>query len=240
MELVLMTGLVLLASGVGTITGFGTSTIMVPVLVPYLGLTSTLLFVGIIHWFGNIWKLLLFRQGLRWRLIVRFAVTGVPATILAASLMVDAPEVTLSRVLGALLLAYVAFLFLKGRFALPQGPRTTLAGGALYGFTAGIFGIGGAIRGAFLAAYNLPKAVYIATTGAIIGLAIDSSRLVAYSLGGSMLDRSLWLGMLIFVPVSFFGAKIGERAVARIPQQRFRQVIAAFLAVVALKLLFAP
>jgi uncharacterized membrane protein YfcA len=239
MELVLMTGLVLLASGVGTITGFGTSTIMVPVLVPYLGLTSTLLFVGIIHWFGNIWKLLLFRQGLRWRLIVRFAVTGVPATILAAAFMFNAPEATLSRVLGALLLAYVAFLFLRSHFALPQGPRTTLAGGALYGFTAGIFGIGGAIRGALLAAYNLPKAVYIATTGAI-GLAIDSGRLVAYFLGGSMLDRPLWLGMLIFVPVSFLGAKIGERAVARIPQQRFRQVIAAFLAVVALKLLFAP
>ena len=26
--------------------------------------------VGIIHWFGDIWKMGLFRQGIRWRLIV--------------------------------------------------------------------------------------------------------------------------------------------------------------------------
>ena len=55
----------LLASAVATVTGFGTSTIMVPVLVSFLSLPQTLLLVGIVHWFGDIWKMLLFRQGVR-------------------------------------------------------------------------------------------------------------------------------------------------------------------------------
>jgi hypothetical protein len=51
----------------GTLTGFGTSKIMVPVLV-FLYLLPQTLFLVIIHWFGDIWKMLLFRSGIRWRL----------------------------------------------------------------------------------------------------------------------------------------------------------------------------
>ena len=39
-------------------------------------------------------------------------------------------------------------------------------GGALLGFLAGTFGIGVSVRGTFLTAFDLPKAVYISTAGA--------------------------------------------------------------------------
>mgnify|MGYP001577355496 CR=1 FL=1 len=55
-------------SGVGTATGFGTSTIMIPVMVLYAPLSVALLFVGTIHLCGDIWKVLLFRQGFDWKL----------------------------------------------------------------------------------------------------------------------------------------------------------------------------
>jgi uncharacterized protein len=60
MDIVLIAVLTLLASTVGTMTGFGTSTIMVPVLASFLALPQVLLLVGVIHWFGNLWKMLLF------------------------------------------------------------------------------------------------------------------------------------------------------------------------------------
>ncbi|HXV25952.1 MAG TPA: hypothetical protein VED46_17065 [Alphaproteobacteria bacterium] len=44
----------LLASSVGALTGFGTSTIMVRVMVSFLPLPQALHFVGIIRWFGDI------------------------------------------------------------------------------------------------------------------------------------------------------------------------------------------
>ena len=65
MDILLIALLTLLASAVGTVTGFDTSTIMVPVLVSFLPLPQTPLLVGVVHWFGDIWKMLLFRQGVR-------------------------------------------------------------------------------------------------------------------------------------------------------------------------------
>ena len=179
MDILLIALLTLIASAVGTVTGFGTSTIMVPVMVSFYPLPQTLLLVGIIHWFGDIWKMLLFRRGARWRLILLFGVPGIAMSVVGGLVVFQAPEEILARVLGAFLLAYVALILVKGRFRLPETTATALLGGALYGLTAGIFGVGGAVRGAFLAAYDLPKEVYIFTAGAI-GLVVDTGRLLAY------------------------------------------------------------
>ena len=79
-ELLALALLVFVASSIGTFSGFGTSTIMVPVMLLFFPLPVTLLFVGIIHWFGDLWKMMLFRTGIRkWQLILWFAVPGVAA-----------------------------------------------------------------------------------------------------------------------------------------------------------------
>lgn len=239
MDIALIALLTLVASAVGTITGFGTSTLMVPVLVGFLPLPQALLLVGIIHWFGDIWKMLLFKSGVRWRLVLLFGVPGIALTVLGGLLVFQVQEALLARVLGAFLLLYVALLVTEGRFKLPQTTPSALVGGALHGLTAGIFGIGGAVRGAFLAAYDLRKEVYLYTAGAI-GLAVDSGRLATYWWQGAVLDARLLWGLLIFVPVSLVGARLAARIVARIPQHRFRTVIAVFLGLVAVKLLLFP
>lgn len=239
MDIALIGALTLVASAVGTITGFGTSTIMVPVLASFLPVPQVLLLVGIIHWFGDIWKMLLFRSGIRWRLIALFGATGIVATVLGGMLVFRTPETLLSRMLGAFLLAYVLFILAKGRFKVPQTDATALSGGALYGLSGGIFGVGGAVRGAFLSAYDLPKSVYIFTSGAI-GIAIDSGRVVTYLWQGAELDSRLLLGLLMFIPASFVGAKLAERAVDHIPQHRFRTIVAVALGLIAIQLLLLP
>jgi uncharacterized membrane protein YfcA len=183
--------------------------------------------------------MLLFRSGIRWRLILLFGATGVVATVIGGFLVFQAPEHILRRVLGAFLLAYVLLLLTKERFQIPQTTATALSGGALYGLSAGIFGVGGAVRGAFLAAYDLPKAVYIFTAGAI-GLVIDSGRIATYLWQGAELHARLLWGLLLFVPISFIGAKLAEHVVDRIPQERFRSFVAVFLGLVALQLLLFP
>jgi uncharacterized membrane protein YfcA len=238
-DIALIALLTLLASALGTLTGFGTSTLMVPALVSFYPLPQALLFVGIIHWFGDIWKIALFREGIRWGLFLKFGVPGIVATVAGGLLVFQLPQAVLSRTLGAALLAYVLLVFVKERFRLPQTTPVVVAGGALYGFSAGIFGIGGAVRGAFLSAFDLPKSVYIATSG-VIGLVIDSGRLATYWREGATLDPRLLYGLALFVPISFIGAKIAERVVERIPQSRFRVLIAVFLCLVALKLVFFP
>ncbi len=236
-ELIVLCLLVLLASAVGTFSGFGTSTIMVPVMLLFFPLTLTLLFVGIIHWFGDIWKMILFSKGLRrWRLILWFAIPGILASYYGATLSIVVKEDVLTRVLGGFLLVYVLFIILKRDWKLPEHNLTAGAGGLVSGFATGIFGVGGAIRGAFLSAFNLPKEVYLFTSGAM-ALIIDSTRIVGYLAGGARLEGLFFWGLFIFVPVSFIGAWVAKFFVDRVRQDHFRLAIAVFLALVALRLL---
>src|SRR3989344_434056 len=99
MEILLISLLTLIAATIGTISGFGTSTIMVPVLVLWFPLPVTLFLVGIIHWFGDIWKVGLFRQGFNWKLILWFGIPGVLLPWVGAHLVFPIPEELLSRVL---------------------------------------------------------------------------------------------------------------------------------------------
>ena len=239
MEVVLILIVVFVASLIGTLTGFGLSTLMIPVLVLFYPMPETLLFVGAIHWVNDLWKLLLFRQGIRWPLILSFGIPGVVATILAARLLFSIPGATLARILGVFLIAYVIFLLTKSAFQVRQSTVTGAIGGALSGFFAGMFGMGGAIRSLFLTAFNLPKAVYLATAGAI-AIAIDTPRLGTYVWQGARLGPLLLWGMLLFIPASFLGANAGKRLVDKIPDRHFRKVIAVFLFIVGAKLLIHP
>ena len=239
MELFYIALLTLIAATVGTITGFGTSTIMIPVLVIFLPPVEAIFLVAIIHWFGDIWKVALFRKGIDFKLIFLFGAAGLVTSYIGASLSLGANEQILLRLLGAFLAGYAIFLIFRSKFKVRAGPGTALSGGALSGFFAGMFGIGGAIRGMFLSAFDLPKAVFIATAGAI-GLMVDATRIITYFTGGVVLEKELWRGLLLFIPVSFLGANIAKQIVDKIPQEKFRKVIAVFLFVVGLKLLLAP
>ena len=100
----------LVASMVGTATGFGTSTIMVPILSLWLPLPITLLFVGIVHLCGDVWKVVLFKSGLDWKLVLGFGIPGIAASYLGASLSFSLAEWPLKRILGLFIFVYAVFL----------------------------------------------------------------------------------------------------------------------------------
>lgn len=239
MEIFIIILLTILASGIGTITGFGTSTILIPILLLYLPLPETLLVVGVIHFSGDIWKMILFRKGFDWKLILTFGITGIVASFLGAKIVFSTSAETLLRILGAFMLAYTIFLVFNPGFKIPKKNSTAITGGGLSGFFAGIFGVGGALRTLFLSAFDLPKAVFVATTGAIAFL-IDFTRITTYLVNGVRLnDMYLW-GLLAFIPASFAGTALAKKVVNRIPQKWFRLVVAAFLFVMGIKFLLYP
>lgn len=228
--------LTLVASGIGTATGFGTSTIMIPVLTLFMPMPIALLFVGIIHLCGDIWKVLLFKKGLLWNLILGFGLSGIIASFLGASLSLQAPDLPFKRMLGAFLIVYVIFLFLKRDWALPKTQGTAVFGGLLSGLFAGFFGVGGAVRGAFLTAFNLPKEVYIFTSG-LIALFIDVTRVSRYVWGGTRMEAGLLYSLIVCIPISFVGAYLAKRFLNRLPQKSFRMFVGFFLALVGIMLL---
>ncbi|HEY4523432.1 MAG TPA: sulfite exporter TauE/SafE family protein [Candidatus Paceibacterota bacterium] len=231
--------LTLIAATMGTITGFGTSTLMIPVLVIFFPPVEAIFLVAIIHWFGDVWKVSLFRQGFNVRLLVLFGLVGLATSFLGAFISLGANEQILLRLLGAFLVGYALFLIFQGKFKVPAGNAMAISGGALSGFFAGMFGIGGPIRSMFLSAFDLPKAVYIATAGAI-GLTVDVTRIIAYVAGGATLPKELWYGLFLFIPVSFVGARIAKKIVDKIPQNKFHMVVAVFLFIIGVKLVLFP
>jgi len=124
--------------------------------------------------------------------------------------------------LGLFLIIY-AILSWSGKIKIKTSDTTTLVGGSVSGFFAGLIGTGGALRGAFLTSFQLTKEKYIATSAAI-ALAVDATRLPIYLKEG-YLDRSLYW----FIPVIFFtaiaGSFAGKKIVDKIPQAFFKKCV---------------
>lgn len=235
-----ITLLTVVANIVGTVSGFGVSTIMTPILLFYLPFPETILLVCIIHWFHDVWKMGFFFHGIDWKLFLYFGIPTIIATFLGALLVSAEQSTLLSALLGLFLIGSVAVMYLIPYLALPYNWITGTVGGLLSGFFAGIFGIRGAVRSVFLAAFDLHKATFIGTTGAI-SLLLDSTRFVTYFfINGLRVESLPWWAFIFFVLASLVGAYIGYLIVDKIPQQKFRFVVAAFLFLVGIKLLVTP
>lgn len=235
MTIVLITIFSCIANIVGTISGFGVGTVMTPVLLLFMPFTETILLVCILHWFHDIWKMMLFHRGINWKLFLYFGTPTIFAGFIGSLFVVPERSVVLESLFGLFLIGLVALLLYKPHFVLPSTIRNNIIGGSLSGFLAGIFGIRGAVHVFFLTIFDLEKESLIGTTG-IISLLLDSVRLVTYWSRGLYLASYLYWSLILFVPASFLGALIGQRILNKIPQKHFRTIVLIFLFLVGIRL----
>ena len=228
------------ASALGTVSGFGISTLMVPIMLFFLPYSETLLVVGVVHWFGDVSKLFIFKKGLNWKILLAFGIPGIIAAYIGAALTFQISTIILSRVTGIFLIAYVIFITLRPKFKIKPNTTTAIFGGGFSGLLGGLTGVGGgAIRAVVLVAFNLQKEIYVFTTG-IVGATVDASRIAGYFVGGTKINDTLLIGLPFFVLMSFLGVKIGKILVDKIPQEKFRFVVAFFLLTIGVKFTFFP
>lgn len=224
------------SSIIGTLAGFGISTIMLPIMVLIIPYQQALLIVGIISIFGDISRMIFFRQGLHWRLLLTFGISGIIASFLGARFSVLLPTDIPIRILGLFLFVYSYYLLTNQSLKLPRTKRAEVAVGGISGFLSGLIGLGGDTRGPFLAPFSLSKDVYIFTAGAI-GFLIDSTRIGTYLYQGHSTSPLLLWGLFIFIPCSFIGAFFAKQFASKIPEQRFRQFASGILFIIAVKLM---
>jgi uncharacterized protein len=228
----LFLALALLAETAGTVGGFGSSVFFVPLANFFLPFTTVLGLVALFHLASNVAKLGLFRQGIDRSLLLRL---GVPAVLFAgagawAGAFLEPRWLELT--LALLLVASSTALLLRPDWGLVPSTRNAVLGGAVSGWMAGMVGTGGALRGLSLAAFSLPKEVFVATSAAI-DLGVDSARALVYWRNGYMREVELsWVPWLVLVAIA--GTWLGRALLRRIPQERFRQIALSLVLAIGL------
>lgn len=214
--------LALLAEIIGTIGGFGSSVFFVPIANLYFDFYSVLGLTALFHLSSNLSKLMLFKKGIDKKLAINLGIPAVAFVVMGSFASRYLDSKILQLVLALFLVSFSLLFLIKKELALKATAKNALIGGSLSGFSAGLLGTGGAIRGLTMAAFNLEKSIFIATS-ALIDMAIDLSRAVVYWVNGYIHNHDL-----IYIPflllIGFLGSWIGKKILLYIPQPVFRKI----------------
>ncbi|HOZ86507.1 MAG TPA: sulfite exporter TauE/SafE family protein [Bacteroidia bacterium] len=212
--------LALLAEILGTVGGFGSSLFFVPIAGYFLDFHSILGITAAFHICCNVTKITLFRHGFNKKLILSVGIPAVIFVTAGAMLSRVFNNEALQFALSVFLIVIGLFLILFKNLKLRPTLFNSITGGAFSGFTAGLLGSGGAVRGLTLAAFNIEKNVFIATS-AVIDLGVDLSRGVVYFSNGYIHHHDLYLIVILFF-VSIAGTYAGKKLLRYFSESQFR------------------
>lgn len=214
--------LALFAEIIGTIGGFGSSVFFVPIGNFYFDFYTVLGLTAVFHLSSNISKIVLFRKGFNKFLLIYIGIPSVIFVVLGGYLSKLLTTYWLELFLGIFLIGLSLLFLIKRELIIPPNKRESVLGGAISGFTAGLLGTGGAIRGLTMAAFNLEKSVFIATSAGI-DFMIDLSRTFVYYQNGYIKNEILIYIPFLFI-IGFAGTFIGKRILKHIPQEKFKTI----------------
>ena len=224
--------LALVAEIIGTIGGFGSSVFFVPLGNFYFDFYSVLGLTAVFHLSSNMSKIFLFKKGLHKRLLVYLGIPSVIFVVLGGFLSKFLDTYFLEIFLGIFLVGLSAFFLIKSKIVVQAKNKNAIIGGTLSGFSAGLLGTGGAIRGLTMAAFNLEKSVFIATS-AFIDFMIDFARTFVYYHNGYIHKHDLkYIPFLL--AIGLIGSFIGKKVLTYIPQSKFRKLSLFFILLIGI------
>jgi uncharacterized membrane protein YfcA len=220
----------LLAEIIGTVGGFGSSVFFVPIANFYFDFESVLGLTAIYHLSSNLSKIFLFKKGLDKKLLLNIGIPSILFVIVGGLLTKLFNSSYLELSLGIFLVILALLFLIKKELVIKPIKQNAIIGGSLSGFSAGLLGTGGAIRGLTMAAFNLEKNVFIATS-AFIDFLIDFSRTFVYYYNGFIHEHDL-----VYVPflllIGVIGTAIGKKILNYIPQDKFKQISLSLILII--------
>ena len=224
--------LALLAEILGTLSGFGSSILFVPLASLFLDFKLVLGITAVFHVFSNLSKLILFQKNIEKNIAIRLGIPAVIFVFLGALLIDYIPQEETEILINSAILIMALYLVFKGGKSIAQTRTNLYIGGGISGFLAGLVGTGGAIRGLVLSAFNLEKEIFIATS-AMIDMGVDSTRAMVYVFNGYFkLEHLILIPFLIII--SFLGTYIGKIMVKKIPEKAFHYLVISIIVLVSL------
>lgn len=218
---------------VGTMAGFGSSTIFLPLSSYFVDFKTALVLVAIFHLFGNISRITFFRHGLDKRVLLLFGVPSFVLSLIGAMLVGDISQTILKLILGIFLISISVAFLVRPKLVFSSNTKSLMLGGGISGFIVGLIGTGGALRASFLAGLKIDKQKYIATA-AVIALGSDATRIPSYISHGFLTEQYYYY-IPILLAVAVGGSFIGRKIVNRINQEKFKKMVLIAIILASIK-----
>lgn len=224
--------LALVAEVIGTISGFGSSILFVPIAALFFDFHIVLGITAVFHVFSNITKIIFFHKGIDRSIVLKLGIPAIVFVAIGAMLTTLIPQKSIELLMNILLIMLAFYLVFNFTKKLQKTNKNLIVGGTVSGFLAGLIGTGGAIRGLTLIAFNLEKNAFIATS-AIIDLGVDASRAAIYIFNGYFLLEHLKF-IPILIVVSLLGTWIGKLILQRTSEILFRYIVLAVIIITSI------
>lgn len=218
---------------VGTMAGFGSSTIYLPLVSYFVEFKTALVLVAIFHFFGNISRIAFFRHSLDKKVLLLFGIPSFVLSLLGATLVGNLSQTALKFMLGIFLIVTSTMFLLSPKLAFPANAKSFVLGGGISGFIVGLIGTGGALRAAFLTGLKMEKEKYIATA-AVITLGTDATRIPSYISAGFLSEQYYYLIPILFA-TAVAGSYVGGKIVTRIDQDKFKKMVLIAIILASIK-----
>jgi len=230
---ILFMSLAFVAEILGTVSGFGSSILFVPVASIFFDFKTVLAITAVFHVFSNLSKIALFRKGIDKEIVLKLGIPAVIFVLLGAWLTNYVATDKMELFMNIALVILAIYLIIKFNKPIKRTNTNLYIGGILSGFLAGLIGTGGAIRGITLAAFHLPMEVFIATS-AIIDLGVDTSRAAIY-VGSGYFEKEYLILIPFLIVISILGSYVGKLVLKKTSEIVFRYLV---LGVIILSALF--
>jgi uncharacterized membrane protein YfcA len=218
-----------LSASIASVVGFGIGSLLTPTLALSVGTKVAVAAVSIPHLVGTALRFWFLRDAVDRGVLWRFGLASAGGGLAGAMAHGWANSPWLSVLFGGVLL-FVAASELTGlaRRLEFHGAVAWIAGGAS-GLLGGLVGNQGGIRSAALLGFDLPKRAFVATATAT-GLIVDAARMPVYAATVGREIAAVFPLVAIATAGVIAGTLYGGRLLRRIPEARFRSIVAGLLA----------
>lgn len=218
------------AGGLTLFTGFGLSTILLPVFVIFFPVAIAVPSTAIVHFLNNFYKLFIYFKKINTRILLRFGLPALLASIAGAFLLqkLSSNERNLEILLGILIILISFMEMFPAIRNLKINIKWAPLGGVISGFFGGLSGHQGLFRSAFLVKSGLSKNSFIAT-GVGIAVLVDITRLSVY--GSTIFTTSIissnnfWLPVIISTTSALFGVSLATDLVKKMTIDVIRNMV---------------
>ncbi len=130
--------LALIAEIIGTVSGFGSSILFVPIAALFFDFKTVLGITAVFHVFSNISKIVLFKKGIDKTIFLKLGIPAILFVIIGAVLTQFVPQKESELLMNILLIFIAIYLIININKPIIKNNKNLIIGGASSGFLAGL------------------------------------------------------------------------------------------------------